>query len=273
MSPSQRTLAREGRLEGIGLHTGKPSSVRFRPAPVDSGLRFFKEGKPALGHSQDAMRCSAIGEGQARILTVEHLLAAVAGLGITNLDIDVDGPEVPGLDGSALPFVRSFQGLGIVEQAKPAEVYRVREPLFCYDDKKAIAVFPSDSFSVSYLLDYDHPHLRQQKVDVDLAGGVFESEIAPARTFCTESEAQKLRAAGLGLGCTRENTVVVAEDGSHRAGLRFPDECARHKVLDVLGDLQLLGFALAGRVVAVRSGHALNRRLVEAIRQQKEDYN
>ena len=277
-SVNQMTLAREGSLSGIGIHTGESCAVTFKPAPVDSGVRFFRDGRP-VGRlsaeegsvaSSDPLRCSFVGEGADRILTVEHLLASLRGLGLTNLVVDVRGPEIPALDGSALPFVRLFRGLGLVDQGKPADFYRIQEPIFCYDDKKAIAIYPSDDFSVSYVLDYDHPHLRDQKFDFSLTPEGFESQVAPARTFCTDTEARELQRSGFGRGASPENTLVVAQDGSHVAGLRFADECVRHKVLDILGDFSLLGYPVLGRVVAVRSGHTLNRQLVQAIKKQRE---
>ena len=265
-------------MSGVGLHTGRPCTVSFRPADADSGVRFFREGRFVsqlsaegdFGFSTDPMRCSFIGDEENRILTVEHLLASLSGLGITNLVVDVLGPELPGLDGSALGFVRCLKELGVADQGQPAEFYRISEPIFCYDKAKAIAIFPAETFSVSYVLDYDHPFLRNQKVDFALTPESFEKEIAPARTFCTEVEARQLQKNGYGLGASRENTLVVTENGSHVSGLRFEDECARHKVLDILGDIRLLGFPVLGRVVAIRSGHALNRQLVQEIKKQRE---
>ena len=276
-SVTQKTVAREGKLSGTGLHTGEPCTVVLKPAPADAGLSFLRQGRlvsrlssdSGIKFSADAIRCSYIGEENNRILTVEHLLASVRGLGISNLEIDVLGPEVPGLDGSALPFVRLLRELGIVDQGKALDFYRISEPIFCYDKSKAIAIYPAESFSISYLLDYEHPYLRGQKVDFELTPEVFEAEIAPARTFCTDAEASELQKNGFGLGASTENTLVVASDGSHRPGLRFEDEPARHKVLDILGDMQLLGFPVLGRIVAVRSGHTLNRRLAEEIKKQR----
>ncbi len=273
----QKTLGGPGSLSGAGLHTGKPCTVTFRPAAAGEGIRFFQEGRPAAelgsqqrGASAESLRCSALGDGERRILTVEHLLASLRGLGLTNVSIDVDGPEIPGLDGSALPYVQLFKRLGIVEQKAPTDFYRITEPIFCYDELKSIAVYPADEFSVGYVLNYEHPHLKDQKVDFVLSPEVFEKEIAPSRTFCTEKEARELPGKGYGLGADTQNTLVVREDGSHLALMRFPDECARHKVLDILGDFMLLGFPVVGRVVGLRSGHSLNQKLVEAIRAQKE---
>lgn len=273
-----RTLRGEGSLSGVGLHTGKPCKVSFKPAAPGSGIRFTRSGLPVADLSgarrvsaEDGGRCSAVGEGEARILTVEHLLACLNGLGLTDLGIDVEGPELPGLDGSAKPYVELFRKLGITEEGARQDIYRVREPILCYDKLKSIAIYPAEEFSISYVLDYGQAYLNDQKVDFTLSPETFEREIAPARTFCTEKEARELPGRGFGLGADAANTLVVREDGSHRASLRFEDEPARHKVLDILGDLMLLGFPVKGRVVGLRSGHALNRRLVEAIRAQKKE--
>lgn len=275
---TQKTIAREGQVSGIGLHTGKESRVFLKPAPPDSGIRFYHEGRFLSGLSSEShfdnsvhsIRCSALGNEEDRILTVEHLLAALGGLGITNLQLDVHGPEIPGTDGSALPFVELIQALGVTDQGKAIDSYRVTEPIFCGDQKKAIAIYPSDTLSIAYVLDYEHPYLRGQKVEFEITPETFARDIAPARTFCTEEEAQGLKERGIGLGADRTNTVVVDAQGSHRANQRFEDECARHKVLDIVGDLNLLGFPIQGRVVAIRSGHTLNRQLVRAIRQQRD---
>ena len=202
-SVPRKTLAREGTVSGIGLHTGKPCTLLLKPASAGAGLRFLKHGRPVEGFSADPRRCSAIGEGEDRILTVEHFLAALGGAGITDLVIDVQGSEIPGLDGSALPFVKLFKELGIIEQAGSLEVYRIAEPIFCYDNydkQKAIAIHPGDGLRVSYLLDHEHPELRGQKVDLALTPESFESQIAPARTFCTDREVKELQKSGFGLG-------------------------------------------------------------------------
>ncbi len=275
---SQKTITQEGKISGVGLHTGEPCTLILKPAPADAGIRFLRQGcfvSELSGNSDfrlstDALRCSYIGNEKNRILTVEHILASLHGLGITNLVIDVLGPEIPGLDGSARPFVQRLKELGIVDQGKALNFYRISEPIFCYDKSKAIAIYPAESFSVSYMLDYEHPYLRNQKVDFVLTPEAFETEIAPARTFCTDQEARELQKSGFGLGASLENTLVVTENGSHRDQLRFEDEPARHKVLDILGDFNLLGFPVLGRVVAIRSGHVLNRQLVQAIKKQRE---
>jgi len=267
----QRTISTEGSLSGIGLHTGAAVTVTFRPAPAGSGIRFFRSGKEASYDRADRRsRCTSVGSGETEILTVEHLVAAVRGLGITNVDVEVDGPEIPGADGSALSFVRFLKQLGLSDQKESASVYKIREPIFCGQEGASICVFPSDEFSVHYVLDYPHPELRDQRVEFTWnSPEEFERQIAPARTFCTDDEAHELRRRGLGAGANRENTLVVERGGGHQSSLRFPDECARHKVLDLMGDLGLLPFTVMGRFVAIRSGHALNAELARQIAKQK----
>ncbi len=218
----------------------------------------------------DSLRCTAIGTEKNQVKTVEHLLAALSGLGISNIQIHVDGPEIPGLDGSALPFVKLFKALGIRDQGVSKEVYRIKEPIFCHEPNKAIAIYPADEFRIAYILDYPHPDLKGQKADFVVTPEIFEKDIAPARTFCMGDEALMLKKRGFGSGADFQNTLVFGEKGVIQNELRFEDECARHKVLDVIGDLSLLGFSIFGRVVGIRSGHALNAKLVEEIRKQRE---
>mgnify|MGYP001589467601 CR=1 FL=1 len=266
----QRTVSRKGSLSGAGLHTGMACVVSFKPAPVDSGIQFFHGGEQLDYLSTHNLRCTAIGTEKNQIKTVEHLLAALSALGISNIRVDVDGAEIPGFDGSALPFVKHFKELGICEQDKANEVYKVTEPIFCFENNKAISIYPAEALSIAYILDYPHPYLRNQKVDFMITPDIFEKEIAPARTFCTEKEALELKKAGFGLGASHDNTLVIGDHGALNNQLRFEDECARHKVLDIIGDLSLLGFSILGRVVGIRSGHALNGKLVEQISAQRE---
>ena len=275
----QRTLAKEGSLEGLGLHSGESCKVLFKPASVDTGIQFFKNGKRIIDElfdkedeffSKDSLRCTSIGSGDNQIQTVEHLLAALQGLAITNVVIEVNSSEIPALDGSSLPFVKFLKELGIVDQAAQKQSYKVTEPLFCYDERlKGIAVYPADHFSISYVLDYDYPSLRDQKYEFVFSQESFEKDIAPARTFCTEEEALELQKRGLGKGASYETTLVMSKNGPIGNALRFSDECVRHKILDLLGDLYLLGYPIIGHVVALRSGHLLNRKLVNQIKKQR----
>ena len=184
--------------------------------------------------------------------------------------MDVEGPELPGLDGSSLPYVTLFKELGVEDQRAKKEVFKIVEPIFCYESNKALSILPAEEFRISYVLDYDHPQLRGQEVDFVMTPQIFEKEIAPSRTFCTEEEALQLKQNGFGKGASYENNIVISEKGPIQNELRFPDECARHKVLDLLGDLNLIGFSVLGRVIGLRSGHALNRKLIEEIKRQRE---
>ena len=273
VSASRRshTIGRECVFSGAGLHSGAVCRVSVSPAAPGTGIRFFSGGVPVASKSVDgSMRCSSIGEKGASVQTVEHLLAALAGLEIDDADVRVDGPEIPALDGSALPFVEALRGAGIREHGAPREIYEVREPLFCYDKENAVCVYPADALQVSYLMDYDHPALKAQSFSLRVTTDSFARELAPARTFCTEAEADTLRKAGFGKGATTDNTLVMRADGTPAGNtLRFKDECVRHKALDLIGDLALAGFPIRGHVVGVRSGHKLNAKLVDALVKQK----
>ncbi len=269
---AQRTVSREGRIEGVGLHTGRPSAVTVRPAPENAGFRFSKDGRPVDSTKAGGRRCTEIGEGRNAVQTVEHFLAALSGLGVTNAEIGIDGDELPALDGSALGYAQFLKGLGLSDQRSPRRVYAVTEPLFVHEGMAAIAVYPSERASYSYVLDYPHPALRAQKVEYEPSPEAFVRDLAPARTFCTEKEADEIRAQGLGLGADlRANALVIGERGPVGNTFRLPDECARHKLLDLVGDLALFGAEVRGRFVALRSGHALNRKLVEELKHRREE--
>lgn len=275
----QKTLGAEVRLEGVGLHTGERSSVTLKPLGAGSGLVMKRRVGNALEtvfcssdvrfDAQSHARRSTLGFDEARVETVEHLSAALYGLGVSNVEVVVEGPEIPVMDGSALEFVKAIRKAGLVDQAIPRGVFAVTEPLFVSTPKAALAVLPDDKFCVTYTLDYKHPKLSGQTVSFEVNEDVFAEDIAPARTFCTEQEAQALRAQGLGKGADYKNTLVMGQDGPVQNRLRFADECARHKVLDLIGDLGVMGFELRGHVVGIRSGHALNRELVLKILEQK----
>jgi UDP-3-O-acyl N-acetylglucosamine deacetylase len=204
-------------------------------------------------------------------MTVEHVLATLNGLGITNIVIEVIGSEMPAMDGSSLPYVNFLKSLGVVEQKKKKKTFTVTEPIFIGEKTKALAAFPSEDFRVSYVLDYPMPSLAGQSVDFTVTEEVFEKQIAPARTFCTDVEAQVLRDQGFGLGATPDNTVLMSSKGPIGAVLRFPDECARHKALDMIGDLMLTGLSLKARFIGIRSGHALNSLMVDKILRLAEE--
>jgi UDP-3-O-[3-hydroxymyristoyl] N-acetylglucosamine deacetylase len=262
----QRTLKQRSSVTGVGLHSGAPVRLTVAPAPADTGIVFVRSGieVPALaGNVVDTTLNTSIGRDGVRIGTVEHLLAALAGCGIDNAYLDVDGPEVPILDGSSAPFVQLVHDAGIHEQRAPRRFLQVRKPIAVSDGDKSAKLLPARSFSVSYTIDFRHPLLSEQTFSLDLDERAFAREIARARTFGFKRDVERLHEAGLARGGSLENAVVV--DDFHilnPEGLRFPNEFVRHKILDAVGDLALFGMPVIGRFVAVKSGHAMNQALV-----------
>ncbi|MDE0388088.1 MAG: UDP-3-O-acyl-N-acetylglucosamine deacetylase, partial [Rhodospirillales bacterium] len=207
-----------------------------------------------------------IGNGTVSVRTIEHLMAAFAGCGIDNAVVELDGEEVPVMDGSAAPFVFLIECAGIVEQCAPRRMIEVLKPVSLGDDNRYISVTPSDTFSIRCDIDFDHPALGYQSVVFDPLHTSFRTELARARTFCRESDVAGILAAGMGQGGSLENTVVIGEDGPlNEDGLRYDDECARHKALDLIGDLYLAGAPIIGHVRCLRSGHGMNQALLSAL--------
>lgn len=283
MNENQKTIKGEIALSGIGLHTGNKIALKLKPAEVDAGINFIRvdlEGQPKIRmdvsnikEDSEIPRCTSIGnDGDARIHTVEHLLSVLYGLGITNLIIEVDSNELPGLDGSGIGFLKAIQDVGIVEQDKETEVFAIQEPVGVQENGSSLYIVPSDEFRISYVLDYDYPLLKSQFVDMVIAEETFVKEIALCRTFCIEDEAEALQAQGLGKGANYKNTLIVGKNGIINNESHFEDEFARHKVLDLIGDLSLVGTRIKGHVFAVKSGHTLNLKLAKAIAKQKETY-
>jgi UDP-3-O-[3-hydroxymyristoyl] N-acetylglucosamine deacetylase/3-hydroxyacyl-[acyl-carrier-protein] dehydratase len=280
MSEQQRTLAKEVFLNGVGIHTGLPVSVRVLPAPVDTGIVFVRTDLPhrpvisvKAGNVLDvgkSVRRTTLSNDGAEIQTVEHFMAALWGMGIDNAYVEVSGIEMPGLDGSAAPIVGFLRCAGTTEQPATRRYCSLREPLLVEEGDSSITVFPDRSLRISYMLSYDHPVLKAQFASYTMNGSSFEEMIAPARTFCLQAEAERLRAEGLGKGATLENTLVVGESGVLHNTLRFEDEFARHKILDLLGDLYLLGAHLKAHVIGIKSGHPLNIRLLLKLQQAME---
>ena len=280
MSDRQRTVSKDVFMNGTGIHTGRPVSVRILPAPVETGIVFVRTDLPhrptiplRAGQVLDvgkSIRRTTISRDGAEVQTVEHLMAALWGVGIDNAYVEVSGIEMPGLDGSAAPFVQQLRAAGITEQEAPRRYFSLREPLFVEDGHAYIAVFPDRTLKISYMLSYDHPLLRAQFASYTTDGNSFDQAIAPARTFCFKEEADALRAAGLGQGATLENTLVIGDEGVIDNTLRFADEFARHKILDLLGDLYLLGAHLKAHVIGIKSGHPLNVKLLLKLHQAME---
>lgn len=282
MIEQQKTIGREFTLTGVGLHTGCKVNMRCKPAPADSGIRFIRvdiSDRPVIRvdpsniHIDTGIpRCTSIGRGDVVIHTVEHFMSVLCGLGVNNLTVEIDAFELPGLDGSGLDFLKAIQHAGIVEQGVPLPYFAVAEPVGVELNGCSIYVVPADELKVSYVLDYDNPLLRSQFFSATITPRLFEEAIAPSRTFCLENEAEELKQKGLGKGANYGNTLVVGKNGVIKNAVRFPDEFARHKVLDFIGDLYLLGMPIRGHVFAVKSGHTLNIQLLKKIYAQKEKY-
>lgn len=276
MITNQRTIKGPVAIEGIGLQTGKSTRIVLKPSPADSGVNFIRTdlpNKPLLNirsidltETTGALRRTALGIGPAQIHTIEHLMAALSGLSIDNIVIELDNMELPGLDGSAKGFVDAIGKTGVSEQDAPRRVFKVKDPVRVEDGERFIAVLPDDSFRISYTMSYENDSLGTQYFDIAIDENSFRKEIAPARTFCLKSEAVVLAASGLGKGANWKNTLIMGKRGPFRNKLRFKDEPVRHKVLDLIGDLYILGVPVIGHVIAVKSGHSLNMELVKRLK-------
>jgi UDP-3-O-[3-hydroxymyristoyl] N-acetylglucosamine deacetylase / 3-hydroxyacyl-[acyl-carrier-protein] dehydratase len=272
---AQRTIGREMQLEGTGLHTGAAARVRFVPAPPDRGVSFRRmdlDGQPevraALGEVTSTDRGTSLGSGDQRIYTVEHLLAAVAALRVDNLEIQLDGPEVPIVDGSFAPFYALLADAGVEAQDRPARELVLTEAVTASAPGGASYVAaPANEFRISATIEFDHPMVGRQFASFDVTAGEFEREIARARTFGFLNEAEALQSRGLARGVTRDNVIVLDPEGGLAAGgeLRYADEFVRHKIGDMVGDLALLGGRLRAHVVATRPSHAGNLELARKI--------
>lgn len=268
----QRTLARPAEVAGRGLLTGASVRLRFRPAPPDTGVVLVRtdlRSRPPIPAVIDQVsgvqRRTTLGHAPAQVMLVEHVLAALAGLRIDNCYLELNGPEPPGLDGSAMKFVQVLQGAGLVIQPARREIWRVTAPVRVAQPGATLTLHPAtgNELKVSYILDYgpQAPIPRQIYTTV-ITPETFANKLAGCRTFLLEAEALELRRQGLGLQLTTADLLVFGSAGPIGNRLRSADEPARHKVLDVVGDLALLGHDLRGHVVAYRSGHALNIELV-----------
>jgi len=279
----QKTIEREISLKGIGLHTAKKVNITFKPAEIDTGINFIRTDlpdRPVIKAAIDSLlsqsrspRRTSIGLDHIEIQTIEHLMAALAGLCIDNIYIEIDNEEVPGLDGSSLNFLETLSKAGIKEQEKSRRYYLIKEPIFVEEEDAAIIAVPAQEFKISYTLSYNHPLLKAQFLEINFKEGVFKNELAPSRTFCLESEARELQQQGLGRGANYENTLVVGEKGVIKNRLRYQDEFIRHKILDLFGDLYILGEPLSAHIIALKSGHSLNLKLARKVDQQRQRYS
>ena len=270
----QRTLRRGISCAGIGLHSGRKVTLSLRPAPAGSGIRFRRSDLGGLELPAQVNHVGAINyatglmRDAVQVDTVEHLLAALVSLGIDNVTVELNSPEVPIMDGSAAPFVYLIQEAGVKTLDAPRRYLKILRPISLTRGDKRIAIYPSDHFKVTYSIAFDHPLLRHQSRTIRLTSDAFIDEIAPARTFLNEVE--MLRQRGLALGGSLENAIVISDTGVLNNGLRFDDEFVRHKILDVIGDMALVGYPMIGHLVAHRGGHALHTAFAAQVLEESE---
>jgi len=276
----QRTLNNTIRATGVGLHTGEKVYLTLKPAAIDTGIVFRRTDlEPVVEIEAKAMNVgdttlsTSLVNGDVRVSTVEHLLSAMAGLGIDNAIIDVTAPEVPIMDGSAGPFVFLIQSAGIIEQDAPKKFIRIKKLVEVSQDDKTASFKPFNGFKVTFTIHFDHPAFkeRNKEVTVDFSSTSFVKEVSRARTFGFMHEFEYLRSQGLARGASMDNAIAV-DDAQvlNEDGLRYEDEFVKHKVLDAIGDLYLLGNSLIGEFNAFKSGHALNNMLLRELLAQKD---
>jgi len=273
----QKTILRPVTITGIGLHGGQPVNMTIFPAAANHGLKFIRidlPGKPQVrAHASrvvDTTRATTLGEGQATLATVEHVLAALYGMGVDNAVIEVDGPEVPIMDGSARPFTDLLAQTGLNSLPWPRAYLQVHKPVELSNGDGWMRITPGQ-FRITYTIDFPHPRIRRQYYSVPLNADSFCREIAPARTFGFLKEVQFLQSRGLARGGSLENAVVLDDtDVLNPDGLRFPEEFVRHKILDALGDLALLGLPVIGRLEVSRGSHDLHQSFVQHLIHQED---
>ena len=276
----QRTLRNSIKATGVGLHTGDKVLLTLCPAPVDTGIVFRRTDLNPV--AEIPARADLVGEttlstclihGEARVSTIEHLLSAMAGLGVDNAYVDVTAPEIPIMDGSAAPFVFLLQSAGIVEQHAAKKFIRVKKEVTVTDGDKTASFLPLEGFKISFGIDFDHPVFKHRAAttEIDFSTTSFVREVSRARTFGFVEEIEYLRSKGLARGGSMDNAVVIDDyKVLNQAGLRYDDEFVKHKVLDAIGDLYLLGYSLIGEYRAFKSGHALNNQALRTLIANKD---
>ena len=276
----RQTIREAVEIEGIGLHSGEIVHMRLVPAAAGSGICFVRtdldgvEIPAKLEFQAPSFYSTVLRRGDVSVGTVEHLMAAASALLIDDLRVEVDAAEIPILDGSSKPFVDALQRAGVVELDQQREYLTLIRPIRIEHEGKRIAAFPSGEFRVTYAIDFDHPLLGHQELSVGLWDrDAFREKLAPARTFTFEKDVEALRSRGLALGGSLDNAVVLGDDGIvNPEPLRFPDEFVRHKMLDLAGDLSLVGYAVRAHIVAYRAGHDMHLRLARAILEARDSW-
>lgn len=277
MHTHQRTLARNVECTGIGLHSGKKVNLTIKPAPVNHGIKFVRMDlphKPVISahfrNVVDTSLATTLGADGVIVSTVEHLMATFTGLSIDNALVEMDAYEAPIMDGSAEPFTAMLQGAGIKAQSGKRYTFVVKKPIEMEEGDKKVGLYPSNALKISYTIEFDHPLVKRQSYTISLTDSLFEKEISRARTFGFLDEVNYLKQNGFARGGSLENAVVLDQDKIlNDEGLRYADEFVRHKVLDCIGDLSLLGMPFIGHIVAHKSGHTLNHALLRRFIDQK----
>jgi len=273
----ENTIQSEVSCSGIGLHSGKIVQLRLLPAPEGSGVVFIRRDLGGISipadhsHIVSTVLSTTIGTDGAIVQTIEHLMAAVSAMGIHNLVVELDGPEVPVMDGSSEPFVALLSKAGVLCQDKRRSFMEIMKPVTVSQNKRRVTIHPGSSFEIEYQIAYSHPVISKQSYHYRHSPLAFKREIASARTFGFLKDVQSLQERGLARGGSLDNAVVIGDDGIlNKQGLRFSDEFVRHKILDLIGDLSLIGMPILGRVEATCSGHSLHARLIEEILENKK---
>ncbi len=273
----EHTIAAPIEFTGVGLHSGAPVHMRMLPAPGGSGIVFrrtdldnFEIAATGRNVAKVSYATSLMRQG-VLISTTEHLLSAFTGMGVDNVIVELDNLELPILDGSALPYVEAFSSGGLTRQRRRREYLRILKDVEVHDGNKFIGVYPADSYSIDYAIDFPAP-IGRHRFAVDLGAGTYGAEIAPARTFGFKADEQKLRDMGLIRGVSDESAIIVGKQGVENGPLRFANEFVRHKVLDLIGDLALAEHCILGRVVAERAGHAMHTALVSRLRRDRSTW-
>ncbi len=269
----RKTLSQSIVLQGIGLHSGKTVTMKIHPALAGNGIIFHQMRQlhkaiipVSLDHVVDTSNATTIGDGGSnRVQTIEHMLAALHTLGITDADIEINSFEVPIMDGSAKPFMEAVLSAGITEHSETVTPITVSTPIWVVDGDKYLVMLPSDELKVTYSIDFQHPLLRGQSFTTKLNETILTEEILPARTFGFLKDVEALQARGLALGGSLDNAVVLTEEGYLNENLRYENECVRHKILDLIGDLAVMGRPFRGHLIASKAGHALDISLAKCI--------
>src|SRR5262245_36557838 len=275
---AQRTLRRQISCVGIGLHSGNKVTLSLKPAPADFGSRFWRidlgghEVPATVRHLAGIQLATGLARNEVSVETVEHLLAALVSTNIDNVLIELNSPEVPIMDGSAAPFVYLIQEAGAKTLQVPRRYLKIIRPIAISRGDKRIALYPSDHFKVTYSISFDHPLLRHQSRTLRITPESFVEEVAPARTFTFLKDVEMLRQNKLALGGSLENAIVLGETGVLNNALRFEDEFVRHKILDAVGDLALVGHPVIGHLVAHRAGHALHTEFAARILEETQSW-